>query len=73
MMDLFFGLDGKEIKQATQFIKGDYTFITPKENQKLYFCVDYRGEYALGWIVCFDGDKEVYRFSDKNIDCIEWM
>ena len=72
MMDLLFGLDGKEIKKATQFIRCDLTFIEPKDNQKLYFCVDYRGEYCLCWIVCFEGDKEVFRISDKNVDTIEW-
>ena len=69
MMDLLFDLDGKEIKQ---FTKCDNTLIAPKDNQKLYFCVDHRGEYIFGWIVCFEGDKEIFRFSDKNIDWIEW-
>lgn len=65
--------DGRKIKQATQLIKDELSFYIPKENQKMFYVEDYRGEYGMFWIICFDeNEKELYRVSDKYITSIEW-
>lgn len=44
--------NNKKIKQATQMIKQEITFIQPDKEEEFIYEIDYRGEYDLCWIVC---------------------
>lgn len=39
---------------------------------KIVFEFEYRGEYALGWLVGYKGEKEIYRYQDRYAESIEW-
>ena len=47
-------------------------YIKNEKIDKIVFEFEYRGEYALGWLVGYKENKEIYRFQDRYAESIDW-
>ena len=65
-------MDGKRINRYSQILNGEYAEFSNDNDTIMIYSYEYRGEYAVGFVILYKNGIEVSRTSDKNIDTIWW-